>query len=250
MHSSKKIERTYDVLIVLPVFNEEESIKKVLTELHYAFRDLSIKFIVINDLSTDNSQEVIHELSKKNSLPVILETNKSNLGHGPSVQKGLKISLMESTRYILSLDSDGNFSAEDVRNLYELISSNSTLDVVLGQRINRIEPFFRKIISALTRFLVLIKTFKSTKDANTPLRIYRKDALEKIISFIPENSMVPNLHISIIIRKIEINFREESVSWHINSNGKKIGTTWDATKNFRYLRKILQFSREALKEFW
>ena len=113
------------VSLILPAYNEENSIKQVLEDLPY---NESIEIIVIDDKSTDNS---VREIQKVNSNREIkLLRHKYNRGYGGAVKTGINHAKGE---VIVTMDSDGQHCPEDIFNLVEPIFKGEA-DCTIGSR--------------------------------------------------------------------------------------------------------------------
>ena len=82
-----------EIVFVMPVYNESQIIANFLEELNIAFSDIPKEFIVVNDLSKDDTAKVLGSLSEKLNIEVI--NNKTNLGHGRSLLRGLNMALVK-----------------------------------------------------------------------------------------------------------------------------------------------------------
>jgi len=77
--------------IIIPVFNEEDIIEKVINDWLFIAKKFDGFIIVINDGSSDNSLKILKRINKKSNRLIII--NKKNSGHGPTVYTGYKIAL-------------------------------------------------------------------------------------------------------------------------------------------------------------
>jgi len=80
--------------IIIPVFNEEKTILKLLDKVIKANTDqISKEIVIVNDCSTDNSSELIQDyISANSNHNFVYEQNKFNKGKGYSLNKGISIS--------------------------------------------------------------------------------------------------------------------------------------------------------------
>ena len=112
-------------LIIIPVFNEEENIIKVLADIrgNIDFADI----LVVNDCSTDNTLLKLRE-AKVNyvSLPF-------NLGYAAALQTGFKYAVKKYYDYIIQFDGDGQHKATEIKKLYNNIKEKNT-DIIIGSR--------------------------------------------------------------------------------------------------------------------
>lgn len=178
--------------IIIPVFNEQEVIEKVIDDWLLIAKKFNGVIIVINDGSSDNSLKILKKINKKNYRLIII--NKKNSGHGPAVYTGYKIALKKNFKFIFQVDSDDQFFSKDFNKLWELRKSDL---LVLGFRKKRYDPFHRLIITRLLKILNLILFKKFVPDANIPFRLIGYQFLKKNLQFINSKSLAPNILVSI-----------------------------------------------------
>ena len=111
--------------IVLPVYNEEKSIKKILESLP---NDSSIEIIVIDDDSTDGSVKEIQKVSDHREIKLL--KHKKNRGYGGAITTGIKHVKGE---VIVTMDSDGQHSPKDIIQLIKPIFEHE-VDCTIGSR--------------------------------------------------------------------------------------------------------------------
>ena len=181
-----------NLAIIIPVFNEQDIIEKVINDWLFVAKRFDGFIIVINDGSSDNSLKILNKISKKNNR--LMVTNKKNSGHGPSVYTGYKIALKKKFNFIFQVDSDDQFFSKDFNKLWLLRDENS---LILGFRKKRYDSFHRLIITRILKILNLIIFRKLVPDVNIPYRLIGGEFLKKNLKFISSKSLAPNILISI-----------------------------------------------------
>lgn len=181
-----------NLAIIIPVFNEQDIIEKVINDWLFVAKKFDGFIIVINDGSSDNSLKILNKISKKNNR--LMVTNKKNSGHGPSVYTGYKIALKKKFNFIFQVDSDDQFFSKDFNKLWLLRDENS---LILGFRKKRYDSFHRLIITRILKILNLIIFRKFIPDVNIPYRLIGGEFLKKNLKFISSKSLAPNILISI-----------------------------------------------------
>lgn len=147
------------ILFVIPAYNEEENIEKVIKEIKkdVDFADI----LVVNDASTDRTEEIL----KRNDIHYI--TNIFNMRYAMSIQTGLKYAKENGYDYVIQFDADGQHIASEAKRLYECIKV-SNVDIVIGSRYLEDTgypcPFFRRVGTKIFEFM--IKIFCKTKIAD------------------------------------------------------------------------------------
>jgi len=154
--------------IVLPVFNERNSIEDVLKEWSSELKKQKInyEFVICEDGSTDGTSEFVRIIQKKYKL--VLNQVKYRRGYGGAVIDGIKTA---NSEYILSIDSDGQCDAKDVKKFWE---KREKADVIIGWRTERADTVQRRFFSFL--FKTVFKTLFPTKihDPSAPFVLYKK----------------------------------------------------------------------------
>lgn len=113
------------ISIILPLFNEEKTIKKVLEDLpHHPL----VEVIVIDDSSEDNSLEEVKKIDPVKRIKII--KHSQNRGYGKALLSGIKKSL---GNVIVTMDTDGQHSSNDIFNLVKPILEKEA-DLTIGSR--------------------------------------------------------------------------------------------------------------------
>lgn len=115
------------VLIIIPAYNEEDSILSVVNNLKkLQIKNVELDYVVINDGSTDNTKEVC----LKNNINFI--DLPFNVGIGGAVQTGYKYALYNDYDIAIQFDGDGQHEASYIEKLISEI--NKGYDIVIGSR--------------------------------------------------------------------------------------------------------------------
>lgn len=165
-----------EVSIVMPAFNEEANIAKTVHDCFVALQRFGIvgEVVVTNDGSFDKTGEVLDILRKKfPDLKVI--THKVNAGYGEALKDAV---LGASGRYIISIDSDGQF---DISELLVLIGEQKKgYDVVTGFRKKKQDTFFKRFSDRGLNLIIRLLFAVSYRDTNCALKLYSPGVLDKI----------------------------------------------------------------------
>ena len=182
------------IFIVIPIYNEEKIIEKVVNELIDKTSQFNIKIILINDGSVDRTKEKIERFKNTKNIIVI---NKQNEGHGKTITYGYNYAINSDCDYIFQIDSDDQFYTEDIK---QFLKEDFNENLIIGERKKRKDKLIRLIITNLMKFIIFIFHGVLVKDANSPFRLIKKSFLSKNINRI-KNSIIPNILISIIAAK-------------------------------------------------
>lgn len=185
------------VLVVIPAFNEEKTIARVLLDLRQAAPQFDR--VVVNDGSKDATGDIVAQLGEKQlKLPC-------NLGYGHAVQTGLKYALIGGYDTIVSIDADGQHKPKDVLPLMAALV-DSGADMVIGSRFcnNRsyTSPLSRRLgqlfFSHLTRLLIGQRIY----DTSSGFKVLRAAACQVIV-----NETFMDFHIETIVRLSLLGFK-------------------------------------------
>ena len=182
------------IFIVLPIYNEEKIIEKVVDELIDKTSELNIKIILINDGSKDETRE---KIEKYKDIKNIIVINKQNEGHGKTISYGYEYAIKNDCDYIFQMDSDDQFYTEDIK---RFLKEDFNENLIIGERKKRKDKLIRLIITNLMKLIIFIFHGVLIKDANSPFRLIKKSFLSKNINRV-KNSIIPNVLISIIAAK-------------------------------------------------
>lgn len=234
-------------VVVMPAYNEAEGIAGFIREVLAAFDDSEASVIVVDDASSDGTEAVLASL-REEGLPVTAIRNERNFGHGPSTIRALASGLMTGQDVVVAVDGDGQFRGPDIARVASLVRTSGA-DVVEGTRVGRGDPLYRRAVSGVTRILVRNACGQSPRDANTPLRAYRRQRLEQLLDAIPEDAMTPNLLISASVRQKGWQIIETEVASLQRRGASGVGTTWGASRYQLPSRRFLLFCGRALAQW-
>lgn len=206
----------YDLVIVMPVYNEEECIVNVIQSWLDILSHIDIRFqiLLLNDGSTDSTAQVLTVFNKNPHINII---NKHNSGHGPTILMGYRMAL-DMSDWIFQCDSDDEMKAEHFPDLWQ---KRMNYDVLFGIRHNRSQSSGRKIISMVSRLTVKQLFGKGISDVNVPYRLISNHVMKKIIAHIPDNTFAPNLIISGLIAMYKYRIYEILVPHESRKTGKE-----------------------------
>src|SRR3989344_5107351 len=159
-----------------PCYNEEEVIEKSVGDVLKVLPKISDKYelILIDDGSKDRTGEIADDLARKNKFIKVVH-HKPNQGYGGALKSGFYNSKYS---WIATCDSDGQF---DVSELSKLINkANEGYDVVIGYRIDRKDPFIRKVYGAIWTTISNVLLGISVRDVDCSFKLVKKDVIDKI----------------------------------------------------------------------
>lgn len=161
---------------VVPVFNEQESLKafyKVLMS-NLPKLDKAYEIVFVDDGSTDKTLEILKDLEAKNTNIKILSFRK-NRGKAEALTSGFKIAKGD---FIVTLDADLQDRPEEIIKLIQ--KQKKGFDLVFGWRKDRKDTVQKKISSKLFNFLVGVFWGVKFHDYNCGLKLYKKEAAKSL----------------------------------------------------------------------
>jgi glycosyltransferase involved in cell wall biosynthesis len=151
------IVKKYNLLIVIPVFNDWDSFEMLLSNLSDTFQGMkeNILVLAVNDGST---QRPVFNL--QSGLKVEILNLVRNVGHQKAITIGLCYGVLDlNADYIIVMDSDGEDQPEDASRLFKSVSESSE-SIVFASRTKRMEgPFFKIMYSMYKRLFKILTGF-------------------------------------------------------------------------------------------
>lgn len=165
--------------IVIPVYNEERTIKQIISAVKAALHSdsFSKEIIVVDDGSTDGTRQLLAEYDGDSEIYILY--NEKNSGKSATVSRGLSHSTGD---IVLIQDADLEYDPTDFPKLIEPILAGRS-DVVYGTRFNKnvqTMKFINKIANKLSTFTVNFLFSTRLSDVNTCYKAFRRDTLDEI----------------------------------------------------------------------
>ena len=154
------------IKILIPVYNDWQSVFKLLENINSEVLTLNFEFsvIIVNDASTENRPEFSVDLNNLKSIQVI--NMKENRGHARCNAAGLKhINEKEEFDYVIPMDGDGEDRPEELSLLIKKIKEYPDT-VITAERVKRSEGFIFKFCYLAHKYLTLVFTGQTIKYGN------------------------------------------------------------------------------------
>ena len=204
------------VLLIIPAYNEELNIDRVLKEIKRDFNDVDI--LVINDCSLDKTKDIV----LSNDVKCI--TLPFNMGYSRAVQTGIKYANDNDYDYVIQFDADGQHIASEAKKMLEFMLREKC-DIVIGSRYleenNYKQSFFRMLGTII--FRKLIKSFCKTTitDPLSGFQCLNKRAIQRFskLGGYP-NYPDANLIIELLYERFDI--KEISVKMRLREFGESM----------------------------
>lgn len=159
------------ILLIIPAYNEDESIKRVIAELQEKYTQYD--YLIINDGSVDNTEEIC-KYNKYNyiSLPV-------NVGLAGVFRIGMKYADKYGYDMAIQYDGDGQHNPIYIEKMIQLMNQNDD-DIVIASRFleEKGNISLRNIGSYIIRGLILLTTGSRVTDPTSGMRLYNKRMIQ------------------------------------------------------------------------
>lgn len=181
---------TKKLSVVIPVFNEEESIPELTDWIFSVVKanDISCEVLLIDDGSTDGSWKVIQSLQRSNDS-IRGFRFKRNYGKSAALQTGFEHAEGE---VVITMDADLQDSPDEIPELVKMIQEDG-FELVSGWKKRRLDPISKtipsKFFNRVTRWVSGIKLH----DFNCGLKAYKKEVVKNIVVYGEMHRYIPLL---------------------------------------------------------
>lgn len=201
-------------LIVIPAYNEQNNILKVIRDVRENLPSYDI--LVINDCSKDNTSAI----AKQAGEGVKVVDLSYNLGIGGAVQTGFKYAQKNGYSYMVQIDGDGQHLPGEVNKLFACMTQTGA-DMVIGSRFLDIKSFqtTRTRRMGIKVFYYLFRLLIQTKitDGTSGFRMYNRKSIELLSQFYPDDYPEPDA--IILISKHGLHIGEVGVEMREREHG-------------------------------
>ena len=181
--SSERVPMTdhgVDLSLVIPVYNEEESLPVLVETIDGVLGDLPLTFevILVDDGSTDDSYAVIEQISQR--FPYIAAIRfRRNYQKAAALAAGFKEAVGE---VVITMDADLQDDPEEIPNLLAALESGQ--DLVSGWKRERRDPLGKRLPSKLFNWVTSTVSGVRLHDFNCGLKAYRREVVEDLLPYL------------------------------------------------------------------
>jgi glycosyltransferase involved in cell wall biosynthesis len=190
-----------DVSIVVPVYNEAESLRTLHAEIAAAMAPLgrAWELICVDDGSSDHSFHILEELARADSRVVAIQFRR-NFGQTAAIAAGIDHA---RGRIVVPLDADLQHDPADIPRLLDKLDEG--YDVVSGWRKDRADPFLtRRVPSILANRTISAVLGLRLHDYGCTLKAYRREILDHVHLYGEMHRLIPGFAASIGARITEV----------------------------------------------
>ena len=180
-----------DISVIIPLFNEEESLPELYAWIERVMNDNGYTFevIFVNDGSTDHSWQVIQRLGSESEHVKGIKFRR-NYGKSPALYCGFK---QAQGDVVITMDADLQDSPDEIPALYKMIVEDG-YDLVSGYKQKRYDPLSKTIPTKLFNATARkISGIKNLHDFNCGLKAYRKAVVKNIEVYGEMHRYIPYL---------------------------------------------------------
>ncbi len=224
--------------IVMPAYNEEESIKSVLDAWYPIVEKHNesgrSRLVAVNDGSIDGTYEIMQNYAETH--PLFVPLTKPNGGHGTTVLYAYDYAVKCGADWIFQTDSDGQTDPAEFDGFWD---AREEYDAVFGNRTvrgdGRSRAFVEGVVCRLVRHYFGVKV----PDANAPFRLMKAEKVKTYLSKLKPDYNLPNVMMTtyFVYYKDRVAFRK------ISFKPRTKGT------NSINIKKIVKIGKNALKDF-
>lgn len=202
-----------DLSLVIPIYNEEESIPNLIREVHEALDDSGIDYeiVCVDDGSKDKSFALLSEMAKTDSR-IVVGTFRRNFGQTAAMQAGIDAARGDN---IVTMDADLQNDPRDIPAMLKKLDEG--YDMVAGWRASRKDTFInRRLPSIIANWLISRSTNVRLHDYGCTLKAMRADLAKEIRLYGEMHRFIPVMASLVGARIVEL---------AVNHRARQFGTS-------------------------
>ena len=200
--------------VVMPVYNEEESIEAAVAEVKEQVLDRvpGSELCVVDDGSRDRTAEILDRLASADGRVRVV--HQRNGGHGAAILTGLRSTTAD---WILLVDSDRQI----VLDCFGLAWQRRVgVDAVFGERSHRDDPAVRKLVSAVLKLQLRTVYGLTFADANAPFKLISRGMWDRARQVIPSSCLIPSVFLAVYAHRTGLRTEHIPVAYRKRSAGR------------------------------
>lgn len=195
-----------EITVIVPIFNEEENIMPLYSELIDALSPLNKRYevIFIDDGSTDKSFEILSRIQKEDANVRVIQFRR-NFGQTAALSAGFHYAEGDT---IIAMDADLQNDPRDIPRLLEKLEEG--YDLATGWRFNRKDPFLtRKIPSIIANNIISLTTKVKLHDYGCTLKAFKREVVKNIRLYGEMHRFIPAIAswMGVSIAEVKVNHR-------------------------------------------
>ena len=171
-----------DLTVVIPAYNEEESLSDFLPRVAEYCTRRNWKVIIVDDGSTDGTLDAARAYEQPDRIRVI--HHKVNRGYGGAIKTGISA---VDTSYLVTIDADGQHYLDDIDFLFAELQA-ADADMIVGSREGlKSASVYRDIGKWLIRFVANLLLDVNIHDLNSGMKVYDTKLAQKYLRLCPDS---------------------------------------------------------------
>lgn len=218
-----------EVLVIIPAYNEQDTIMKVLDQLEKPEIAEIADVLVMNDASSDATNWIVKARGHA------LVSHVFNLGYGSGLQLGYKYAIRKGYQYVIQMDADGQHDVCNIPVIYKKLKERDAdgryPDIVLGSRfLDGSSPFHvswaKKIAFHLFRFMMKASTGRVLADPTTGLQGLSRKAVLYYSKYNHFDDKYPDANMIIQMLLLKFKVVEIPAVMHTRETGVSMHSGW------------------------
>lgn len=228
---------THNALVVLPTYNEEESLPELIPQLKKIHEEHGIDFCFIDDGSVDSTCEILQK-----TCPNHYVTHPSNIGVSGVLITGFKLAQNCGYNFVVQCDSDGQHPVDEIprlvreaqRSQTHLLIGSRFCDPAEAKKNYESTTLSRRLGIMVIRFcLSFFGLYRNVKDPTSGLRVYNREAFTTLVKAMPDDYPEPESIAILAVKGMKI--KEVSVTMKARLQGE---SSIGFASSIRYMLKV------------
>jgi len=194
--------------VVIPVFNEAQSITSLIGEITGALTKIDYEIVVVDDCSSGETVNNLTNIQSSNERLRIIR-HERNYGQSFAIRSGVKFA---KSKWIATLDGDGQNDPSDIPRLFDALIEKSGTNkniLIAGYRFKRKDSWLKRISSRYANKVRSNLLKDEVPDTGCGLKLFSRDYFLDLPSFNHMHRYIPALYISRggVVYSLEVNHR-------------------------------------------
>ncbi len=174
-----------NTVIVIPSYNEEKRLP--IREFdEFILNDRSVKFLIVNDGSTDNTLNILKKLKNHHPDQINIQHLKKNLGKADAIRNGmLELESKREFKYVGYMDADLATPLNQINKLRDVLDRSENISFVFGSRIAKLgsnikRNTYRHYLGRIVATLISMELKLAIYDTQCGLKLFRREILNTL----------------------------------------------------------------------
>jgi len=235
---------TIEISVIVPIYNEEESIPLMRKKIIEALEPMGKTFEMIfaDDGSSDRSFQILSDLASEDPRVVVLKF-RQNAGQTAAMTAGIEYA---RGRLLVTMDGDLQNDPADIPMMLGKIDEG--YDLVIGWRMNRQDKWLsRKLPSMIANRLIGTVTGLPVRDNGCSLKVYRASMIKRVPLYSDMHRFIPAMCTPLGARIAEVGVRHHARQFGVSKYG--LNRIFKVMLDLIAIKTLLLFARRPLSRF-